>query len=168
MRLLRVHITRRSDGGGTLVLERADGSRTWQRQTDRHAAFFAAHDLTHLAVESVLRLRGAFYGLVASGWEFDDFLPPYPRGALPTEALWVELLVGLLDAERASEAAGAARSSAQDMAEMLATAWPSSAGPQPHALDEATLVAVRDARDSHLQRWAAVGVGDMLELEFAP
>ena len=33
---------------------RADGSATWQKQTDRHAAYFALHDLTHFAVETEL------------------------------------------------------------------------------------------------------------------
>lgn len=165
---LRIRITKQRDGSGTLVLERADGTRTWQRQTHRQARFFAAHDLTHLAVESVLRLQGAFYGLVASGWEFDDFLPPYPRGPLPSEALWVEHVVGQLDAERASEAAGAPRSSATDLAGMLALAWPATAGAQPHVIDDAALDAIRAARDAHLARWAAVTTGDTLELEFAP
>ena len=78
--MLAFLLKKQADGRSALTLERADGTRTWQRQ-DRHAAFFAAHDLTHLAVETTLGLREAFLGRVAQGWDFDDFLPPYPRGA---------------------------------------------------------------------------------------
>lgn len=69
---LKIQITKRSDGGGVLRCTRADGSVTWQKQTDRHAAFFALHDLTHFAVESLLGFRRGFYGLMAEGWEIED------------------------------------------------------------------------------------------------
>jgi len=48
---LRVEITKRADGAGVLRCVRDDGSVTWQKH-DRHAAFFALHDLTHYAVET--------------------------------------------------------------------------------------------------------------------
>lgn len=83
--MLTLRLKKRANGGSSFTLLRADGSSTWQRQA-RHAAFFAHHDLVHFAVERTLGLREAFYGLVAQGWAFDDFLPPYPRGSLPTRS----------------------------------------------------------------------------------
>jgi len=61
--MLSIQITKRSDGGGVLRCVRADGSVTWQKQTARHAAFFALHDLTHFAVETTLGYRQGFFGL---------------------------------------------------------------------------------------------------------
>ena len=69
--MLRIQITKRPDGNGVLRCVRADGSVTWQKQ-ERHAAFFALHDLTHFAVESTLGFRRGFYGLLAEGWDVED------------------------------------------------------------------------------------------------
>ena len=54
---MRVQITKKTDGLGVLRCVRADGSVTWQKQTDRQAAYFALHDLTHFVVETTLGLR---------------------------------------------------------------------------------------------------------------
>src|ERR1700694_1448231 len=99
--MLRIQITRRPDGNGVLRCVRADGSVTWQKQ-ERHAAFFALHDLTHFAIESTLGFRRGFYGLIAEGWDVEDTTGKGARGALAAEAAEVENWVGLLDEERAS------------------------------------------------------------------
>jgi hypothetical protein len=57
---VRVQITKNADGSGVLRCVRADGSMTWQKQTDCHAAYFAPHDLTHFAVETRLGFRRGF------------------------------------------------------------------------------------------------------------
>ncbi|HEY7119197.1 MAG TPA: hypothetical protein VH475_21590, partial [Tepidisphaeraceae bacterium] len=85
-----------------LACTRPDGSVTWQRQRPRHAAFFTRHDLTHYAVETVLAYRRGFFGLIADGWNFDDFGHPWPRGPIPADADPAELIVGFFDAERTS------------------------------------------------------------------
>ena len=79
MELLGIRLTKRMDGGSVLRCVRADGSVTWQKQ-DRHAAFFALHDLTHFAVESTLGFRDGFFGLVAQGWDIDDTTGKGTRG----------------------------------------------------------------------------------------
>ena len=98
--MLSIQITKRSDGGGVLRCVRADGSVTWQKQTARHAAFFALHDLTHFAVETTLGYRQGFFGLIAAGWDVDDTTGKGARGALPPEAGEVEQIVGLFSSER--------------------------------------------------------------------
>jgi hypothetical protein len=102
--VLLIQITKRKDGGGVLRCVRADGSETWQKQENRHAAFFALHDLTHFAVESTLGFQRGFFGLVAEGWEIEETTGKQARGPLPSEAREVELIVGTLDGERASGA----------------------------------------------------------------
>ena len=58
--MLKIGIVRRADGAGLLRCNRADGSVTWQKQSERHAAHFTYHDLTHFAVETTLGKAGRF------------------------------------------------------------------------------------------------------------
>ena len=60
-------------------------------------AFFPEHDLTHFAVESEMQCRNAFFGLIAQGWNIDDFAAHGAAERLPFEALWVENIVMLIE-----------------------------------------------------------------------
>src|SRR5688572_16107999 len=100
--MLRIQLTKRSDGGAVLKCIRADGTETWQKQEGKNASFFPLHDLTHFSVERELGLRAGFYGLIADGWSLEDTTGKGTRGALPDEALFVENVVGAFDIERAS------------------------------------------------------------------
>src|SRR5712671_7932495 len=99
--MLKIEIAKQPDGAGVLRCTRQDGSVTWQKQT-RHAAHFALHDLTHYAVETALGYRHGFFGLIAEGWDMEDTTGKGIRGPLPAEAIEVERIIGLFDAERAS------------------------------------------------------------------
>ena len=96
-----IQLSKRADGEVVLRCQRPDGSATWQKQAAAHARFFALHDLTHLAVETLLGFRRGFFGLIAEGWDIADTTGKGSRGPLPAEALLVEQIVGFLDAERA-------------------------------------------------------------------
>ena len=87
---LTIRLKKTPDAPPVLTGVRADGSATWQRS---HVAF-PVHDLVHYCVESTLGLRSAFFGLVAQGWNLEDFGNPWPKGPLPAEALFAENLVG--------------------------------------------------------------------------
>ena len=100
--MLRIGLAKKADGSGVLRCCREDGSVTWHKQTARHAAHFTLHDLTHWAVETVLGYKHGFFGLIADGWEMDDTTGKGTRGALPSEAIEVERVVGLFDTERGS------------------------------------------------------------------
>lgn len=165
--MLTLLLKKHADGRTAFTLERADGTRTWQRQ-ERHAAFFAAHDLTHYAVETVLGLRGAFYGLVAIGWDFDDFLPPYPRGPLSAEALWAETLVGLLDVERGTVAAGDTMMPATEFNAQLQAKLDAAQLSTPRDVSEQDLSAIRDCRDALMRDFASLPDGETLRLVIAP
>lgn len=174
--MLTLQFKKRSDGGAALTLVRADGSRTWQRQEPRHASFFAGHDLAHLAVESELGLRDAFYGLVARGWEFSDFAAPWPRGPVGVEAIWAETIVGLLDLDRAQRARGDALPDAQatDAAPLdaeavngiIASKFAERGAPPPRALTEDEWQRCRARRDALLAAWDAVAIGETYEATF--
>jgi hypothetical protein len=86
-----------------LTCTRADGSETAHAVDGR----LPLHDLTHYAVESVLKLRRAFFGLVADGWDLGDFENEARKRALPAETYAAELIVGFFDLERASGVVGA-------------------------------------------------------------
>jgi hypothetical protein len=148
--MLKIEIAKQPDGIGVLRCTRQDGSVTWQKQT-KHAAHFALHDLTHYAVETVLGYGRGFFGLIAAGWDVEDTTGKGTRGPLPPEAIEVERIVGLFDAERAS-----------------ATLWTpeefSALAPRP--LTRSEIESVRSLRAALFQRWSAIAPGEKLQLEF--
>lgn len=148
---LKIQITKRSDGGGVLRCTRADGSVTWQKQTARHAAHFALHDLTHYAVESALGFRGGFYGLIADGWEIEDTTGKGQRGRIPPEAGVAECIVGLFDMERAGGVIYTAEEFNQH---------------SPRPLRDEDLARVRKLRSELFTRWFDVAPGAALEIQF--
>ena len=152
---MRVQITKKADGSGVLRCVRADGSVTWQKQTDRHAAYFSLHDLTHFAVETTLGYRRGFFGLIAEGWEIEDTTGKGARGPLPPEAGQAETIVGLFSAERASGAIW----TVDEFNESAAMV-----GARKLAFDE--IVRVKKKRSELFQQWSAVEPGATLELQF--
>jgi len=161
---LVIAIKKKTDGSASLACRRADGSVTWQRQEGAQGRFFPRHDLTHYAVESALGLDQAFFGLVASGWEFSDFGQPWPRGPLPAPALAAELIVGYLDTERAAGTTWSAGEFNAKAAEFFRAR-----GQAPgFELREADLEQIRRARASLFARWDALPPGATLELPFPP
>jgi hypothetical protein len=162
---LTIRIKKNADGTAALTCARADGTVTWQRQLGAQGVFFPRHDLTHYAVETVLGLRDAFYGLIAAGWDLSDFGPPWRRGPLSEHAHAAELIVGFLDVERAS-----------------ATRWPASdfndkaeghyqnhnLRATPPTLTDDDLARIRQRRAELFAQWNAVPGGGTLELVFPP
>lgn len=96
---LQINIKREFNKPSTLKCVRKDGSITYSKiQID-----FEIHDIAHFVVEKQLELKKAFYGLLAQGYQIDDFMLPkeerpealQPQN-LPAEALATEHLVNLL------------------------------------------------------------------------
>lgn len=150
--MLQIEIVKRPDGVGVLRCTREDGSITWQKQI-RHAAHFALHDLTHYAVETVLGYHRGFFGLIAEGWEIEETTGKGNRGDLPPEALEVERIVGLFDAERAS-------------GELWSIDEFNKAAPR--KLTESEVQSVRILRAELFERWSRVVPGEALKLTFEP
>jgi len=160
-KMLRIQITKRRDGSGVLRCVRADGSLTWQKQ-ERQAAFFALHDLTHFAVESMLGFRQGFYGLIEAGGDIEDTTGLRTRGPLPVEALEVEYFVGSLDAERASGTTWTADEFNQHAAIHAAE----SGRARPRLLTGQDLARVRARRDELFREWFALVAGATLDLGY--
>jgi hypothetical protein len=162
-RMLRIQITKKPDGGGVLRCIREDGSVTWQTQPERHAAFFALHDLTHFAVESALAFEHGFFGLIAQGWEIDDTTGKGARGSLPAEAGAVEYIVGAVFSEGSGGAV-----TADEFNEFAAIHATSGGQPAPRRLTDQDLERVRRLRTELFRKWRAVAPGETLELSFQP
>jgi hypothetical protein len=161
---LRIQLTRRADGSVVFALHRADGTTTWQKRTGPTAEFFAVHDLTHLAVESVLGLRRAFYGLVLEGWELGDFGHPWPRGPLPPDALAAEVIVGCFDTQRA-----AGERLTAEQCNASAESWFAANGGAPVVrVTDAHLDRIRAMLSEQVWQWQALAAGGTLEVEFLP
>lgn len=155
---MQIDLEKKSDGSVILRCLRADGTATWQRHEKKNAHFFPWHDLTHLAVESVLKFRRAFYGLVAEGWDITDFGSPWPRGRLPAEAEAAELIVGMFDLERAT----GVRVTAEQIRSHVSTR----ATAAEFDLSDSELERIRKVKSEMFERWRSVTVGGTLELEF--
>jgi hypothetical protein len=165
---LTIRFKRHPDGTASLTCVRADGSTTWQRQRGSYGQVFPPHDLTHFAVETTLGYRRGFYGLIADGWDIEDFAKPWPKGAIPVEAQEVELIVGFFDTERRS-LAQMTEAEFNDHADRFVAARssmkPGSLGVAPR-LTADEIEAVRRCRADLFSRWAKLAPGDALELSF--
>jgi hypothetical protein len=151
-----VQIVKRADGAGVLRCLRADGTVTWQKQ-NRQAAFFALHDLTHFAVESVLGYQRGFFGLVAEGWDIEDTTGKGKRGPLPDQAVEVEYIVGSFPEEGIV---------ADDFNRMAAIFAEAAGRPGPRPLTEDDLNRLRKRRQELFSAWNEVVPGATLELRF--
>ncbi|MFZ5625546.1 MAG: hypothetical protein ACOY71_14160 [Gemmatimonadota bacterium] len=157
---LRIRWKKGRDGVHAFTCVRADGSHSLQHhRTD----FFAVHDLTHYAVETILGCERGFYGLIAEGWNLDDFGQPWPRGPMPDEALLPEVIVGLLDVAQASGVVISAAELNESMRSWFARQQDTA---PPLTLTEEQLAAIRSRTGELLSRWRALPAGETLELTF--
>ena len=168
---LLIKLTKQTDAGYVISCQRLDGSVTWQKNRRGHASFFPVHDLTHYAVETELRHRKGFYGLLADGWDFDDFGAKWGRRKIPDDAEPSELIVGLLDADRFGvTAGGGAPATAADI-NLSACRYFEQRGVQGDAagvvrLTEEQLARIRGRLRELRTRWECLPSGGTLELQF--
>lgn len=161
---LKIRIKKNADGTAALTCTRADGTVTWQKQHGAHGAFFPRHDLTHYAVETVLRHARGFYGMLASGWDISDFGAPWPKGRITPDTMDPsELIVGFLDTERASGTRWTAADFDDKARIYYSEHYP---GATPPTISDDDLVAIRQRRAELFERWDAVPPGGAIELEF--
>ena len=94
---MEILFTKNISGDHILSCKRKNGSVSWKHVS----SFFIIHDLCHFAVETLMPLKEAFYGMVASGTDISDFdLPKDQRKfELTEEALFAEQLVNMLTIE---------------------------------------------------------------------
>ena len=163
---LLIRFAKRKDGRYVLSCVRPDGSVTWQRNEGGHAAFFPVHDLTHYAVETELRHRLGFFGLIAGGWDFSDFAENWGRRPMPPDADPSELIVGLLDAERVAGEPTPAAALNASAARYFAQRGVPDAGPHAVRLTDEQLGRIRNLLRDLVQQWDALAPGAAMELPF--
>jgi hypothetical protein len=159
---LLIRIKKKADGSAALSCLRADGTVTWQRQEGPLGRFFPIHDLTHYAVETVLRHRRGFYGIVADGWDLTDFGAPWPKGRLPADLDPSELIVGFLDTERATGVGW----TAADFNEKAALYFAQHRLPGTFQMTSVELERIRARLSELIERWRALPAGDTMEVSF--
>ena len=157
-----VEFTKRADGRTILRCIRDDGSITWQRNHDQHAAFFPLHDLLHYAVETGLSYTRGFFGLLAEGWNIDETTGNGARGPLPNEALEVEYLVSAFSAERA----GGGAPMADEFNQLAATFAKGKGMPVPRQLSDEELARVRSCFHDLAMKWRALPADATMRLAF--
>ena len=158
---LRIRIKKGGDGNVTsFALHRSDGTFTVQRNVH---PFFPVHDLTHYAVETTLRHRRGFYGLVAEGWNFEDFGQPWPRGHIPDDSAPAELIVGFLDLERATGIVMQLDEFNEKIDDYFRQHTGRASGVR---LTEDNLVRIRTTIQRLAARWHAVPPGQTMELDY--
>ncbi|MEX0289041.1 MAG: hypothetical protein AB3N14_08000 [Flavobacteriaceae bacterium] len=150
-------------GPGTLSCLRADGSSSY---TKLHPDI-ELHDIIHYVVETELGFNNAFYGLVASGFDIDDFALPRDQrpkalmpANLPLEAHQAEHLVNLIQIDM---------SDAQDPNDFLKMAEEIFRDKDidfPRQLTPESLVKIHTRLRELQFRWNSIGEGELLELEF--
>lgn len=163
LRLVTIEIEKRADGSSLLRCTRGDGSVTWQKTKSRHGAYFPLHDLIHYAVETVLGIRSGFFGLVEQGWDIEETTGKGAKGPLPPEATTMELIVGLLTSESASDQEW----SATEFSEQAAVYAASRGADVDLDLTDSQLRALRSEVLRLHELWGAVPTDASLRLEFA-
>ncbi len=153
-----IELKKGHDGPSTLTCVRSDGTRTWGKLH----RFLPVHDLTHCAVESVFGFTDAFFGLVASGWQIDDFAAPGASKRVPVEAHWAESIVGLFDLERGTGQMWTAATFDEALAESLGGQGVARFRP----VSDGELTAVRRLRGELQGQWEKLPPGGKLAISF--
>jgi hypothetical protein len=157
---LIIRLKKTPDAPPVLTGVRADGTVTWQRA---HIAF-PVHDLVHYSVESRLGLRDAFFGLIAAGWNLEDFGQPWPKGPLPAEALYAEQLVGEIWRAFVQREPLAAR----DLNQQVSAARAHQGLDMPRMVTDSELEDILARLGELALRWRTLPPGGTMELRFPP
>ena len=154
---LQVNLKKISAERTSLHCRRPDGTDTWSRVHP----YYPRHDLSHFAVETALRLRHGFFGLIASGWKLGDFIQKSAAARLPLEAIQAECAVGVTEL--------LANTGAPSLAEWQEALDESVAGqnlPPFRRVSDEEYARLNSLRAALLQQWAALPVGGTLTLDF--
>ncbi len=152
---------KRGTPSSILTVKRADGTYTWTRLYPG----LEVHDLAHYAVEDVLGLEHAFYGILAQGYNIEDFEAPreerhpdlQPKNLKP-EALQTEHLVNLLLTELQTGEL------LDGFLSQLSTILTESGLPPMTELTTENLSAIRSCLNELCTCWRATKTGETLEL----
>jgi len=156
---MKFQLKKRGSGEAIITFVRDNGTSTSGQLGQ--AGFGAVHDLTHYVVETTLRTRAGFFGLLADGWDIAEFARRGAAQEIPDAAIAVECVVGQLS----NLVFNGRPLSAEEFNWLVAEAL---RGVRPHgtvpALDEATLRAMTTQLTALVQQWRELPPGGTLEL----
>ena len=155
---MQIRLKKGRDGPDSLACVREDGTSTWKR-LQRGLAF---HDLAHFAVESELAITDGFFGLVESGWTFDELVAAEERKRIPANAIWVEFAVNAFLTEAMSGEVHDEDAFHGNLAQSAAK----SGFALPRRLSAEEIAKIRGRIVSLVSRWRALPLGETLVLEF--
>jgi hypothetical protein len=147
---LRIRFKKKNDGSAVITAIRADGSST-HHSIGSAGGYGPVHDFCHYAVETYFDIQRGFYGLLAEGWNIDDFETGV-RGPIPDEAAFAERLAGALS----QSLGGAQRFTADDVNLTVGSA----------AVTEEQLPQIEKQVFELCARWRALEHGETLELTY--
>ena len=160
---LQIQLKKGRNKPDTLHCIRLDGSATWAKV---HPGL-VIHDLAHFAVEQVLGITDAFYGMIAAGYNISDFdLPRKDRpiellpANLPEDSLIVEHIVNLLQVEFNNE------EKSSDFMLILKDILDQNRLPLPVSLSESKLDEIRCMLKELMKFWLQLAPGEHLDLAF--
>lgn len=159
---MKLQLKKRGSGEAIVTFVRDDGSNTSGQLGQ--AGFGATHDLAHYVVETTLRTREGFYGLLASGWDIADFERRGAAGEISDAAIAIECVIGALTNCLFNAATPTAEEFNWLVAAALRGVRPASRSPE---FDDATLHAMLAELRVLVQRWRELPPGDTLELPWA-
>ncbi|MDC8003219.1 hypothetical protein POV27_04110 [Aureisphaera galaxeae] len=147
-----------------LTCIRKDGSTTWTSLRKE----IEIHDFGHYAVETVLGFSKAFYGLLAEGYNIEDFeLPREQRpealipANIPAEALQAEHIVNLLMVSLHQD------DESLDFITTLTTILEENQIDFPAVLTSETLTRIEQKLKELMHQWHILQEGEILELSFS-
>jgi hypothetical protein len=145
---LAIRFKKKSDGSSVITAVRANGTST-HHFIGPAAGYGPLHDFCHYAVETQFGLDRGFYGLLAEGWNIEDF-ETGARGPIPEQAGFAERLAGALS----QSLGGAHRFTAEDINLTVGE----------HAVNGEQLASLEQQVSDLCTRWHAVPAGETLEL----
>lgn len=156
---MQLQLKKRGSGEAIITFVRDDGSSTSGQLGE--AAFGATHDLAHFVVETTLRTRAGFYGLLADGWDISDFERKGAAREIPDAAIAIECVIGQLTNYVFQGTAPAADEFNWLVAEALRAVRPAATAPM---FDDATLHTMTAQVRALTLRWRELPPGGTLDL----
>lgn len=155
---MEIRFTKRKEGKSVISCKRKDGSETWMNIS----SFFVLHDLCHLALENKLKWKKAFYGMLASGTDINDFeLRKEQRTfQLTDEAIQVEHLVNLFTIEYNQDRFENFRTTIDNVCKQ------NGHNEEPPALSDETIEEIRNSFEGLVTQWNEIEDGKSLNFTF--
>ena len=155
---MEISFTKKGVNTQIISCRRMDGTITWMHID----SFFIIHDICHYAVESALKFKNAFYGMLASGIAIADFEMPKEKRTfhLTEEAIYTEQIVNLLTIEYSQRPMENFLDTLNEICHKMAIPLALT------VLDQTKLLQIRLSVELLMKRWDLLPEGETITLIF--